>query len=279
MQDPKASIASMDPMLRLQSYNPFPPWENVLKIDIPTVATLALGLWPRQGLARLWAKRRKLGVKESVREWTVTFPREFPPWELESRWTFKCSKSDYRGQNPMDWVVLYTIENLLKRRCLKWARITHLDIWNTSYGQKKGHESNWQFDSRPLKVGNRPDFVACKWRARYFWKAFDESYNFASDIISIRGLHAKLWGPKIVRVPTLGISRLLFGSLETKCHVDVGLVKRHIVYYKGEGGGFPQVRAVVSLMSPSLPVAHPSTKSAPTTHKPPCVWFCAGLCK
>jgi hypothetical protein len=34
--------------------------------------------------------------------------------------------------------VLYIIENLFKRRCLKLARITHLDIWNTSYGQKKG---------------------------------------------------------------------------------------------------------------------------------------------
>jgi hypothetical protein len=34
--------------------------------------------------------------------------------------------------------VLYIIEKLLKRRCLKWARIVHLDIWNTSYDQKKG---------------------------------------------------------------------------------------------------------------------------------------------
>jgi len=30
-----------------------------------------------------------------------------------------------------------------------------------------------------------------------------------------------------------------------------------------EGGGFPQVRAVVSLMNPELPVAYPSTKGAP----------------
>ncbi len=36
----------------------------------------------------------------------------------------------------------------------------HLDTSNTSQGQKKGRESNWQFDSRPLKVENRPDFLA-----------------------------------------------------------------------------------------------------------------------
>jgi hypothetical protein len=28
----------------------------------------------------------------------------------------------------------------------------------------------------------------------------------------------------------------------------------------GEGGGFPRIRAVVSIMSPELPVACPSTK-------------------
>jgi hypothetical protein len=35
---------------------------------------------------------------------------------------------------------------------------------------------------------------------------------------------------------------------------------------KGEGGGFLQVRAVVSLVNPFLPVAHPCTKSGPTMH-------------
>jgi hypothetical protein len=40
-------------------------------------------------------------------------------------------------------------------------------------------------------------------------------------------------------------------------------MERHKEYYKGEGGGFPQVRAVVS---PSLPVVRPNTKSAQTMH-------------
>ncbi len=31
----------------------------------------------------------------------------------------------------------------------------------------------------------------------------------------------------------------------------------------GEGGGFPQVRAMVSLVSPKSPVARPSTKGVP----------------
>jgi hypothetical protein len=67
-------------------------------------------------------------------------------------------------------------------------------------------------------------------------------------------------GPQVARVPTLAI------LAETKCHLDVGLVERHKLYYKGEGGGFPQVWAVVILVNPSLPVAHPSTKSVPAMH-------------
>ncbi len=69
-----------------------------------------------------------------------------------------------------------------------------------------------------------------------------------------------------MRVPTLAILGLPLKSPGTKCHLDVGLVEKHIVYYKGEGGEFPQVRAVVSLVSPSLPMARPSTKSASTMH-------------
>jgi hypothetical protein len=139
----------------------------------------------------------------------------------------------------------------LKCRCLKWVRMTHLDIWNTSYGQKKGRESNYQFDSRPLNVGNWPDFLACKCHATYCWKALNKGYNFSLDLIAIGGFHAKLCAPKVARVPTVGISGLPLGSLETKCHLNVAPVERHREYYKGDGGGFPQVWAMVSLVSPS----------------------------
>jgi hypothetical protein len=38
-----------------------------------------------------------------------------------------------------------------------------------------------------------------------------------------------------------------------KSHLDVGPVRRCRVYYKGESGGFPQVRAVVSLVCSCCP--------------------------
>jgi hypothetical protein len=160
----------------------------------------------------------------------------------------------------------YIIGKLLERRCLKWTCMTHLHIWNTSYGQKKGWESNWQFDSRPLKVRNDLDFLVWRWRATYCWKDLDKGYNFAWDPISIRGLHKKLWACKVAGILVVRISGLPLESPETKCHLDVGLVKKHRIYYKREGDGFPQVRAVVSLLSPSLLVACPNTKSVSTMH-------------
>ncbi len=79
-----------------------------------------------------------------------------------------------------------------------------------------GRESNWQFDSQPLKVKNHLDFLAFKWRATYRSKAFNKGYNFVSDLISIGGLHAKLWAPKVAKVLVVGISGLPLGSPRTK---------------------------------------------------------------
>jgi len=150
----------------------------------------------------------------SMREWTLTLPRQLPLWEMESRWTSETSKSDCRGQNPMACGVFYIIGKLLERRSLKWARIAHLDIWNISYGQKKGRESNCRFDSRPQKVENRRNLLSCRGRATYSWKALNESYNFASDRTSIGGLLAKLWGSKIAGILVGGILGLPLGSPE-----------------------------------------------------------------
>jgi len=83
--------------------------------------------------------------------------------------------------------------------------MSHLGTYNISYGQKKGRESNCQLDSQPFKVENLSYLLACKWCAIYHWKSFDKGYNFVSHLISIGGLHKKLWASKIVGVPISGI--------------------------------------------------------------------------
>jgi hypothetical protein len=128
-----------------------------------------------------------------------------PKWGLRHRWTSKTSESDCKGQNPLPCGSLYIIRNLLKLTCLKWARMTHLDIYNTSYDQKKGWESNWQFDSWPWKVRNRPDSFACRWRATRRWKA--------------------------VGLLALAILGLPFGSPGTRKHSDATPAEWCRIYY------------------------------------------------
>ncbi len=119
-----------------------------------------------------------------------THTPEMGTWE--SSGTPKTSKFDCRNQNTSHSFVFYTIGKLSKCKCRKWACMSHLDICSTSYGKKKGWESNYQFDSRPLKVKNRPNPDTCRGNATHRWKALNENYNFALDLVLIEGLSKEL---------------------------------------------------------------------------------------
>jgi hypothetical protein len=197
-------------------------------------------------------------------EESVRMRLTLPEWGLGSPLGLPKLQSSIAGvKTPHIVAFFYIIGKILKCRCRKWARMSHLDIYSTSYGKKKGWESNQQFDSQPLKVRNRPDPGACRWSATHRWKALDKSYKFALDLIPIRGLSKELWPRKVAGVQTGTISGLLLGSPGVKSHLDAGAVERRREYYMGEGGGFPRVRAVVSLVNQELPMACPSTKGVP----------------
>jgi hypothetical protein len=128
----------------------------------------------------------------------------------------------------------------------------------------KGQKSICQFDFQSLKVINCPDLFTHRWHATYRWKFLYEGYNFALDFISIEGLHSKSLqshnSPNLenfVNATWESWDKMTFG-----CWFRV----RHREYYKGEGGGFPQIWAVMSLVNLCLPVARPYAKNAPTMH-------------
>jgi hypothetical protein len=163
-----------------------------------TITTLALGSWPRQGVVRLQEKgepRVMPHVPGSARECEGTNPHTLKGTPTLGSWSpdglSNFQNAIARVKTQSSWINFYIIRNLLKRRCLKWACMTHLDIWNTSYGQKKGRESNWQFDSQPQKVRNWSNFLACRWHATCRWKALNKGYTFALNLITIRSLHTK----------------------------------------------------------------------------------------
>jgi hypothetical protein len=142
-------------------------------------------------------------------------PNTWKSWDLESFGTLECSKLNRKAQNTSHWGVLNVIGKVLKRRYRKCPRIGNSDICSPSYGQKKGRESNWQFDSRPLKVRNQPlpdiRFECTTWR----WKDLDKGYNFGSDLVVIQLCSRELWRFKVSRVP-LGQFRDSISGVPTK---------------------------------------------------------------
>ncbi len=119
----------------------------------------------------------------------------------ESSGTPEGSELDSKGQNTSHGGVLSVIEKVLKRRYRKCPRIGNSEICSPSYGQKKGRESNWQFDSRPLKVENRPLFDVRFECATWRWKDLDKGYNFGLNLVAIQHHSRELWRFKVPRVP------------------------------------------------------------------------------
>jgi len=138
--------------------------------------------------------------------------------DLESSGTPECLELDRKAQNTSHWGVLGVIGKVLKRRYRKWPRIGHSDICSSSYGQKKGRKSNWQFDSRPLKVGNRPFPDVALGSATWRLKDLDEGYNFGSDLVAIRLHSRELWPFKVLRVQP-GQFRDSISGVPTKCAI------------------------------------------------------------
>jgi hypothetical protein len=130
----------------------------------------------------------------------------------------------------------------------------YLDICSPSYGQKKGQESNWQFDSRPLKVGNRPLPDLRIESAIRRCKDLDEVYKFGSDLVMIKLCSRELWAPK---VPGLHPGQFRDKFRDSNPRVpgksDIrAWVPRSVTEYTIESKvvAYSRVRAVVSQVSP-----------------------------
>jgi len=52
----------------------------------------------------------------------------------------------------------------------------------------------------------RPDPNVCRWNVIHRWKALEEKYKFALDLILIGGLNKELWPCKVPRIQTGTIS-------------------------------------------------------------------------
>ncbi len=181
--------------------------------------------------------------------------------DLESFRPPKFLEFNSKVKNISHWGVLGVIGKVLKRRCPKWLCICHLDIFSPNYGQTKGQESNWRFDFRSLKVGNQLlsdiQFQSANGVGKLSRRAPTLIQTCCDRILQLRVMSSQSFG-----IPTgefwdsnqnnfRTISGLQLESLEKKNHLDVASAENYRVYYMGEGGGFSQVQAVVSLVCQS----------------------------
>jgi hypothetical protein len=141
--------------------------------------------------------------------------------------------------------------------------MSHLDICSPSYGQEKGRKSNWQFDSRPLKVRNRPESDVIRQSATWRWKALEEGYKFGSDLVPIRGRGKKLWSPKVPGVQIGTVSGLHFGSPGKKVPFECSLCGRTQRILYGGRWWLPLSLGCSESSDVMLLVACPKTKCVP----------------
>jgi hypothetical protein len=182
--------------------------------------------------------RNNIFTPRSVREWTHTLASGLPLWEWESLWSPECSKRYCRGWNSLACRFPYTIGKLLNRKCLKWACMIHLSISTKSYGQKKGYESKCQFDSCPQKVKNRLEICGMPHiveKLSIKVKTWLQTSPWLEVCIRSYGL-PKCQNPQFQEFWNSRIS-----SWRTKRHLNVAPMTNYKEYYKGAGGGFPQV--------------------------------------
>jgi hypothetical protein len=196
----------------------------------------------------IWHERSKASVATPLWPSVGVKPNTPKVGDLESSGTPECLRFNSKAQNTLHWRVLVVIGKVLKRRYRKLPCIVHLDICNPSYGQKKGRESNWQFDSRPLKVGNRPLPNLRIESARCSWKRSQRGLQLWFRPCRGQTLRSRVMSSRSPGTPTGTISGLQLGSPGKKCHSSASAAEWHRVYYKEDGGGTSRVRAVVCLM-------------------------------
>ncbi len=124
--------------------------KNLMPLQL--VATIALGSWPNKRVARVRAKRKVRESHHMLSRVQRVWGNEPSHSQVNSHvrsWSPKrtpqSSKHDFKRENPWPSRVLYIIGKILKHRCLKWARIAHLHIWNTNYDK--------------IKAGNQTDIL------------------------------------------------------------------------------------------------------------------------
>jgi hypothetical protein len=114
---------------------------------------------------------------ENVKDEAQWFPSPFPLWELHLCGSCKCSEPWLKSKKNTKLGPQDIITKVLKFRCSKCPHIVHLDLICMSCDQKKGRESNWEFDYRPQIPRKQGSNEVQLRHVIHHWKDLFEGYK------------------------------------------------------------------------------------------------------
>jgi hypothetical protein len=114
---------------------------------------------------------------ENAKDGAQWLPNALPLWELHSHGSSECLEPWLERKKNTKSCLQDTIRKVLKHRCLKCPRIIHLHLICISYDQKKGRESNWEFDSRSQTLWKQGSNEFWLGHVIHCWKGHFEGYK------------------------------------------------------------------------------------------------------
>jgi hypothetical protein len=105
----------------------------------------------------VWNTLSQMG--ENARDGSQCLANALPLWELHLCRSPKCLEPWLEKQTNTILGPYNTMGKVLRCRCLKCPLIVHLDLIYMNYDQKKGQESNWEFDSQSRILWSRGQII------------------------------------------------------------------------------------------------------------------------
>jgi len=133
---------------------------------------------------------------ESARDEAQWFPNAFSFWELHLCGSCECLKLWLERQTSTKLGPQETMRKVMKRKCLWWPHIVHLNLICMSYNQKKGRKSNWEFDSQPRIPWKQRSNEVRLGHALHCWKDFLRAIRYFFHIFKTNMIWKRYEPPK-----------------------------------------------------------------------------------
>ncbi len=130
--------------------------------------------------------------------WNLMSPKCNPILELHSFESCECLEPWLERQKNRKLGPCDTIVKVLMHRCLKCPCIVCLNLICMSYDQKKGQESNWEFDSWPQIPWKQGSNEVQLGLAMHSWKELFEGYKILPSHFQNRLDLIKIWTSKVL---------------------------------------------------------------------------------